>query len=49
MSKTHFVNNFITAKPNFFKHAKGTKKDDLKVLKEEFAFGKRKNSKKVSE
>lgn len=34
MSNTRSVNNFITAQPNFFKHAKGTKKDNSKVLKE---------------
>ena len=34
MSNTRSVNNFITDQPNFFKHAKGTKKGNLKVLKE---------------
>lgn len=34
MRNTHFVNNFIIAQPNFFKHAKGTNKDNLKVLRE---------------
>lgn len=34
MGNIRFVNNFIRAQPSFFKHDKGTKKDDLKVLRE---------------
>ena len=49
MSNTRSVNNFIIDQPNFFKHAKGTKKGNLKSSKGSSLHLGKKNHKKISE